>query len=105
MRIEGKIKKTPADVSLNYFRKRPLESRLSSIVSPQSQVIDSLSSLKKKAEELFVSDKKLSMPVNWGGYELTPEVIEFWQGGKSRLHDRIRYSKKGYFWFTDRLAP
>ena len=105
IRIEGMIKKTSRDSSRTYFKSRPVESQLSAIVSPQSESIKDLSEIRKKVDEYFLSGKKISLPENWGGYELMPEMVEFWQGGKNRLHDRIRYSKNGHFWFTDRLAP
>lgn len=105
IRIEGKVKKVSREKSEAYFRSRPLESQLNAIVSPQSEVIDDLSKLKTEAERLFVSGKKISWPPYWGGYELLPEMIEFWQGGKNRLHDRIRYQLVGSAWVKDRLAP
>jgi len=105
IRIEGGVKKTSRDRSEKYFRSRPLESQLSAIVSPQSEVISDLSVLKKASEKLFVSGKKISLPPYWGGYELSPEMFEFWQGGKNRLHDRIRYRIGSQGWTIDRLSP
>ncbi len=105
VRIAGTVRKTSREVSEAYFRSRPLESQLSAIVSPQSDVIDDLSVLKKKADELFISDKKISMPGFWGGYSVKPHTIEFWQGGKNRLHDRLRYNKNQGQWIRERLAP
>ena len=105
IRIEGQVRKTSYEKSVSYFKSRPLESQLNAIVSPQSEIIQELSDLKKKASDLFVSGKKLSAPPFWGGYELIPQVIEFWQGGKNRLHDRIRYTLKHSNWKIDRLAP
>lgn len=105
IRIEGKVSKTSLEKSVTYFRSRPLESQLNAIVSPQSEVIKDLHSLKTRAEELFVSGEKIRMPSYWGGYELIPEMVEFWQGGKNRLHDRIRYRFNGKVWAIDRLAP
>jgi pyridoxamine 5'-phosphate oxidase len=105
IRIEGKVRKTSREKSETYFRSRPLESQLNAIVSPQSDVIKDLSKIKEKAEKLFVSGEKINLPLNWGGYELVPELVEFWQGGKNRLHDRIRYQLNISVWSIDRLAP
>jgi pyridoxamine 5'-phosphate oxidase len=105
VRVEGIVSKTDQKVSEAYFRSRPLESQLSAIVSPQSEVIKDLGDLKKKADGLFVSGVKIKMPENWGGYAIKPQSIEFWQGGKNRLHDRIRYSKRPNKWLMERLAP
>jgi pyridoxamine 5'-phosphate oxidase len=105
VRIEGRVKKVLREKSEAYFRSRPLESQLNAIVSPQSDVIKDLSKLKLEAEKLFVSGKKITLPAHWGGYELVPETIEFWQGGKNRLHDRIRYQYHPSGWLKDRLAP
>ena len=105
VRVEGVIRKTSFEVSREYFKSRPLESQLSAIVSPQSQTIEDLSELREESNRLFLSGQKISIPDNWGGYQLIPEQVEFWQGGKNRLHDRIRYSLQGHFWFKDRLAP
>lgn len=103
IRIEGVVRKTSMEISKEYFDSRPLESRISAIVSPQSQVIDSLEKLNKKAAKLKKSEVRL--PDNWGGYEVTPNYFEFWQGGTNRLHDRICYSKEGENWIRERLAP
>ena len=105
VRIEGKITKTSREDSGDYFKSRPLESQLSAIVSPQSEVISGLGELKKETEELFVSGRKIKLPIFWGGYFITPELFEFWQGGKNRFHDRIRYKLTGGKWEKDRLAP
>ena len=105
VRVEGTIRKTTVEVSKSYFKSRPLESQLSVIVSPQSQTIKKLSTLKEKADQLFLSGEPITLPENWGGYRLNPNAVEFWQGGKNRLHDRIRYTQQGHFWFKDRLAP
>lgn len=105
VRVEGIISKTSRDVSEKYFRSRPLESQLSAIVSPQSEIIESLSSLKKDADDLFVSGKKIRIPEFWGGYIIRPSSFEFWQGGKNRFHDRIRYRLLKGKWVKERLAP
>lgn len=105
VRIEGVLAKTSPSVSEAYFKTRPLESQLNAIVSPQSEVIDDLQDIKKQADQLFVSGEKISIPQFWGGYCLAPETVEFWQGGKNRLHDRIRFHLHNERWVVDRLAP
>jgi pyridoxamine 5'-phosphate oxidase len=105
IRVEGVVSKTSRASSEAYFKSRPLESQLSAIVSPQSEEIKDLSELKKKADELFVSDQKITLPPFWGGYAIRPNAIEFWQGGKNRLHDRIRYVRDLGDWSRKRLAP
>ena len=105
LRIEGKITKVTAKKSDDYFNSRPLESRLSAIISPQSEPIESFEVLDAKRIELAQHPEKIKRPENWGGYTLTPELFEFWQGGKYRMHDRIRYRLIASKWKMDRLAP
>lgn len=105
VRIEGVVEKIDEESSINYFNIRPEESRISAIISPQSQVIPSKRSLETEYA-LFVSEKKpIQRPENWGGYRCIPHTIEFWQGGEHRLHDRIRFAKENSLWKTERLAP
>ncbi|WP_052462288.1 pyridoxamine 5'-phosphate oxidase [Nigerium massiliense] len=106
VRFEGQVSKVPAAESDHYFAKRPLGSRIGAIASPQSQVIASRSVIaeaEKAASERFGDNPP--RPEHWGGYVLTPSVVEFWQGRPSRLHDRLRYSREGDGWRRDRLAP
>lgn len=105
IRIEGKIEKTNSEKSDDYFNSRPVESRASAMVSPQSEKIGSLNNLKKQCQYLVENLHEIKRPEYWGGYELTPVLFEFWQGGKYRLHDRIRYNLAGDQWIKDRLAP
>ncbi|MCB0502813.1 MAG: pyridoxamine 5'-phosphate oxidase [Bacteroidetes bacterium] len=107
IRIEGSIKKVPRTTSEQYFQVRPLGSRIGAIASPQSQVIDNraaINDLYKAAETQFV-DGETKCPEHWGGYEVEPHLIEFWQGRENRLHDRIQYSLVNGEWKIDRLAP
>jgi len=108
VRIEGNCIKTSKEKSDAYFYKRPIESQLASIASPQS------SSIKNKAELLHYFDNektkfninnKTVRPENWGGYEIAPNYFEFWQGGTHRLHDRFCYKLLSKSWETIRLAP
>jgi pyridoxamine 5'-phosphate oxidase len=107
VRIEGRVEKTGADESDAYFATRPLDSRIGAWASPQSQVIESRAVLVANAAK-FGAQYLLNppRPPHWGGYRLVPDRWEFWQGRKSRLHDRLRYrpDDRGG-WLRERLAP
>jgi pyridoxamine 5'-phosphate oxidase len=106
VRIEGRIEKTTAEESDAYFKSRPLDSRIGAWASPQSQVIAGRSVLVANAAK-YGAQFMLSppRPPHWGGYRLAPEQWQFWQGRKSRLHDRLRYTRQNGSWVRDRLAP
>ncbi len=108
VRIEGKILKLSKEESEAYFASRPFGSQLGAVVSPQSQVIANREVLDVAftAFEQKFEGKKIPKPAHWGGYILQPIAIEFWQGRKSRLHDRVKYAlmEKGK-WKIERLAP
>jgi pyridoxamine 5'-phosphate oxidase len=108
VRIEGTVQKISHEESETYFRSRPRPSQLSAAVSPQSEVIPSRAFLEEQVRLLqdTLGDQPVPLPDNWGGYRLTPEVIEFWQHRDNRLHDRIRYRKDDAGqWRMERLAP
>lgn len=107
VRIEGRVEKTAAEVSDTYYRTRPLDSRIGAWASPQSRVIPSRAGL--VAEAARIGAKYLldpPRPPHWGGYRLVPAAFEFWQGRKSRLHDRLQYVlQPDGSWLRQRLAP
>jgi pyridoxamine 5'-phosphate oxidase len=104
VRIEGMVEKLDEKLSDEYFLSRPVGSQLGAIASPQSQVIDN----KQQLENLFEQANKLqkiTRPINWGGYIVVANKIEFWQGRPNRMHDRIVYEKNNTAWKKYRLAP
>ncbi len=107
VRIEGKIARTGREASTAYFQSRPRGSQIGAIVSPQSQTIPGRELLEERWAEYEADDRPVfEKPDNWGGFQLTPDLIEFWQGRSSRLHDRLEYKlKDGGEWVINRLAP
>ena len=103
IRAVGTVDKISSEESDKYFQSRPIESQLSAIVSPQSQVIESRELLEKWFDQ--AREIEIKRPENWGGYALQPVEIEFWQGRAGRLHDRIRYRFDKNKWVRERLAP
>lgn len=107
VRIEGKVVRTSAEESDKYFNSRPLKSRLSAIASRQSAPIASRADLEHNYEDVARQyGESPSRPSHWGGYRLVPERIEFWQGRRSRFHDRIVYTRsEDGSWTLQRLQP
>jgi pyridoxamine 5'-phosphate oxidase len=107
IRIEGTVKKATPDNSDNYFELRPLESKLGAWASSQSDKLRSRKELEDKlnAVKKQFEGKDVPRPEHWGGWILKANYYEFWQGGASRLHDRICYEQKGENWEIFRLAP
>ena len=107
VRIQGVVEKVSDTESDEYFQTRPLDSRIGAWASPQSQVIAGRSVLVTNAAKYGAQFLlKPPRPPHWGGYRLKPDTWEFWQGRKSRLHDRLRYSQQdGSEWLRERLAP
>ena len=106
VRIEGLAQKISDEESDAYFNSRPLDSRIGAWASPQSQVIAGRSVLVANAARYGAQFLlKPPRPPHWGGYRLQPDLWEFWQGRKSRLHDRLRYRLDGGSWVRERLAP
>ena len=105
--ITGRVEKVSAGESLKYFLSRPKGSQLGAWVSNQSDVISSRSILEQKLEQMKQKFKegKIPLPDHWGGYRIIPSTFEFWQGRKSRLHDRILYELGDHSWKISRLSP
>ena len=106
VRIEGSVTRVSEAESDAYFATRPLDSRIGAWASPQSEVIAGRSVLVANAAA-FSAQFLLNAPrpPHWGGFRLKPDRWEFWQGRKSRLHDRLRYRLEGGLWVRERLAP
>lgn len=108
VRMEGSAFRVDEKKSVEYFQSRPRGSQVGAWSSPQSMVIESreiLEERKKKIEEKFEGLSVLPKPHQWGGFEIDPIMIEFWQGRPSRLHDRIQFVKVDNVWKVQRLAP
>jgi pyridoxamine 5'-phosphate oxidase len=106
VRIEGHVERVDAAVSDAYFASRPLLSRIGAHASAQSEKIESREALEKSfadAQSKFGDNPP--RPANWGGYVIVPEMVEFWQGRRSRLHDRLSYQRQFGGWHIERLAP
>ncbi|HEY4664486.1 MAG TPA: pyridoxamine 5'-phosphate oxidase [Comamonas sp.] len=106
VRIEGCVERVSAEESDTYFHSRPLDSRIGAWASPQSQVISGrsvlLANAAKYGAQFLLNPPR---PEHWGGFRLIPDRWEFWQGRKSRLHDRLRYEQHNGAWIRERLAP
>jgi len=109
VRIEGTVCRTSQEKSEAYFRIRPKTSRLGALASHQSAILASRSIIETRMaqlEEQYAGTDDIPKPAYWGGYCVSPDILEFWQGRQNRLHDRIRYTRiDRQGWHIERLAP
>lgn len=106
VRIEGPVEKVAIAESDEYFATRPLGSRIGAWASPQSEPIADRGWLERRWAELTaLYGEDPPRPPHWGGYRVKPDFLEFWQGRRSRLHDRIAYTRTADAWKITRLAP
>ena len=109
VRIEGTVNKLSKVESTIYFKTRPIESQIGAIISNQSEIVEKREDLDNAYKKLYLdykNGKTIEKPIHWGGYIVSPQSFEFWQGRASRLHDRIFYQKSSMNgWITKRLAP
>jgi pyridoxamine 5'-phosphate oxidase len=106
VRVEGEAERVAEEESRAYFESRPRESRLAAWASEQSTVIASRDDLEERFREAAERyGDAVPLPERWGGYRLRPEMLEFWQHGLHRLHDRLRYRRTSGGWLIERLAP
>ncbi len=108
VRVEGPVSRVGAAESDAYFATRPRDSQLGAWASPQSDVVPDRAALERRLADVtarFGDGDPVPRPPGWGGWRLQPEVVEFWQGRPGRLHDRLRFRRRGDGWDRDRLAP
>lgn len=107
VRIEGEVEAASRDESEEYFRTRPLESRIGAWASKQSSVIPGREYLEERVTRIKQQfpGNDVPLPPFWGGFRVKPAAFEFWQGRENRLHDRLRYSRQGEGWVLERLSP
>lgn len=107
VRVEGSVERVSAAESDAYFATRPRESNLGAMASPQSRPVENRAWLSERVAEVRRAwdGKPLERPVHWGGYRVVPHMVEFWQGRRDRLHDRLCYLREAESWKIVRLAP
>ncbi|MDB5972846.1 MAG: pdxH [Hydrocarboniphaga sp.] len=107
VRLEGPVERVSREQSLEYFRKRPRESQLGAYSSRQSAVVATREELdaRMEANEQAFAGSEIPLPDSWGGYVLRPQAVEFWQGRRGRMHDRLLYLRDAAGWRIERLEP
>lgn len=107
VRFEGAVSIVSNDEADRYFETRPRGAQIAAHASPQSQVVGSREELDKEFQRLDAKYQGVTVPrpPSWGGWRLSPDVAEFWQGQPNRFHDRVRYLREGDGWRKERLAP
>lgn len=106
--VEGPVARVSREEAEAYFHSRPRASQLGAWASPQSTVVAGRAVIEEsyRVIEKKYEGREVPLPPNWGGFRLVPEMVEFWQGRRSRLHDRLRYRREaGGDWTVERLAP
>jgi pyridoxamine 5'-phosphate oxidase len=108
VRVEGRALRLSEEANAAYFATRPRASQVGAWASPQSQVVASRAELDARyadAQARFGETGDVPVPPHWGGFRVRPETVEFWQGRRGRMHDRLRYRRTPEGWAVDRLAP
>ena len=107
IRIDGIAEKVSRETSEAYFHIRPVGSQIGAVASPQSQIVtkDQLIQSFEEADNKYKGLTQIPLPAQWGGYTVTPHLIESWQGRPNRMHDRIEYILEENVWVKNRLAP
>jgi pyridoxamine 5'-phosphate oxidase len=105
--VIGRAEQVPREESEAYFASRPRGSQISALASAQSSVVASRNVLEQRVAELerTYDGRDVPCPPHWGGFLVRPQTVEFWQGRRDRLHDRIRYRAQGSGWQVERLSP
>lgn len=109
LRVEGRVERVSEEQSSRYFQSRPIGSQIGAAASPQSRIMNDRAELERNFAELekqYNESGHISRPPYWGGYRIIPDCFEFWQGRRSRLHDRLQYALDAEGrWQLERLAP
>jgi pyridoxamine 5'-phosphate oxidase len=106
--VRGEVEKVDVKETAAYWASRPRGSQLGAWASPQSRIVEgrrSLDNALRGIERRFADVERIPPPPHWGGWRIRPDVVEFWQGRRDRMHDRLRYVRTNDGWHIDRVAP